>query len=174
MPTRRRKKKIDPFDQHVWHHLAVLEWHASYSGPMWKKHKVPYTDWRTNEEKIRNEYELDHEDYLSLQLLVEAYREPVRVRKGEVRRFEFHVYSCTEMGGGLLQICPDGELRGWARFPIAGVQALLTLLSDRRSVVLEIHASEFKRGEALVHTNGGWSTAGHPSLEDEDLGDEDG
>jgi hypothetical protein len=171
VPTRRRKKKIDPFDQHVWHHLAVLEWHASYSGPTWEKRKEPYTDWRDNKEKIRIEYDLDHEDYLSLEMWVLAYKAPVLVRKREFRKFEFCIYSCTDVGGGLFQICPDGELRGWARYPVAGVQALLTVLSAGRAVKLVVHASEFWRGQARIHTNGGWCTARHPSLEDGD--DED-
>ena len=168
VPTRRRKnkKKIDPFDQHVWHYLTVLEWHASYSGPTWEKRKEPYTDWRDNKEKIRIEYDLKYEDDLSLEMLVGAHREPLRVRKREFTRFEFCIYSCTDVGGGLFQLCPDGELRGWARYPIAGVQALLTLLSAGRAVKLAVHASEFWRGQARIHTNGGWCTAGHPSLEE--------
>lgn len=166
MTTRHRKRKDDPFDQHVWHYLTVLGWHASYSGPTWEKRKEPYTDWRDKKEKIRVEYDLEYEDDLSLEMLVGAHREPVRARKREFTRFDFRIFSCTDVGGGLFQIGYDGELRGWARYPIAGVQALLTLLTAGRPVVLVVHASEFRRGEALIHANGGWCTAGHSSLEE--------
>ena len=89
------------------------------------------------------------------------------MNKRQFQTFEFMLHSTSEPGSGLLEVCPDRELRGLLSLPLSGVQALLALLIGGHSVVLEIHASAFKRGTALVRTNSSWSTEGHPSLEAE-------
>jgi hypothetical protein len=30
---RGRKKKPDPFSEHVWYYLAIRRWHAAFDGP---------------------------------------------------------------------------------------------------------------------------------------------
>jgi hypothetical protein len=164
----KKKAKQDPFKEHVWYYLAIRSWHASYGGPRWKRTDIPHPDWRGGPDWIEHQYELEDEESLSLELGVEPYRQRVTVREREYHAFEFKIWSSAKPGaGGLLQICPDGELRGWASLPIAGVQALMTLLAEGKSVVLQIHASAFKRHDALVRSDSGWYTEGHPSLEDE-------
>lgn len=166
--TRSRKSKPDPFKEHVWYYLAIRSWHASYSGPRWKRTDIPHADWRGGPDWIEHRYDLEDEESLGLELVVEPYRQQITVRKREISTLEFRITSSAKPGaGGLLQICPDGELRGWASLPVAGVQALVALLANGRPVVLQVHASGFKRHEALIHSNSGWYTEGHPSLEDE-------
>lgn len=165
MVKKAHEKKPDPFSQHVWYYLAIRRWHASYSGPQWERTDLPHDDWRGK--WIEHRYELGHPDYLSLDLIVEPYRQTLRVNKRDFDSLEFDVTSSAEPHGGLFQISPDRALRGWMRLPISGVQALLTLLVAGRPIILEVHGSAFKRGTALIHTTSGWSTEGHPRVEDE-------
>ena len=162
-----RKKKPDPFSEHTWHYLAIRRWHASFDGPRWQRKEVSHADWRGGPDWIEHQYELENAESLSLKLVVEPYRQALKVGKRDIASFEFEITSSTDPIGGLFQICPDGELRGWISLPVSGVQGLLTLLASGHSVVLEVHGSGFKRGTALVHTTSGWSTEGHPRVEDE-------
>lgn len=162
-----RKKKPDPFREHAWYYLAIRCWHVSFDGPTWQRKDIPHTDWRGGPDWIEHQYELEHQESLNLRLVVEPYRRSFRVGSRDITVFDFRVWSSADPGGGLLEICPDGELRGWMHLPLSGVQALLALLIAGRTVILEVHGSLFKRGTALIHSNSGWSTEGHPSLEDE-------
>ena len=159
--------KSGRFNEHVWYYLAVLEWHVSYGGPTFETREVPWHDWKTNTDKIAHEDELVHEDSLSLDLILEPYRQTMTVSKREIKRLEFQVSSSAEANGGLIQTGYEGDLRGWLFLPFRGVEVLLAVLATGRRVVLEIHGSNFWRGTALVRSNSGWATVGTPSLEDE-------
>jgi hypothetical protein len=167
MTARRRRKKEEPFDQYVSYYLAILEWHVFYEGPRFERREVPYHDWRTNTEKVAHEDELKHEEWLSLDLLVEPYRMPLTVSKREVAKFNLTVTSSSEAHGGLFQTTRDGRLHGWVHFPFPGVQTLLTLLASGHQIILDINGSAFKRGTAVIRSTSSWWTAGHPDLEAE-------
>jgi len=126
--SRGKKGKVDPLKEYAWYYLAIRGWHASYSGPHWERTDIPHADWRGGPDWIEHQYKIEHEEFLSLKLVVEPYRQEMKVGKRDIHSFDFEVTSTSEPHGGLFQICPDGELRGWVRLPIAGVQALLTLL----------------------------------------------
>ena len=163
----RKKPKPDPLKEYASYYLAIRRWQASYSGPTWKRTDIPHTDWRGGPDWIEHEYAVEYDESLSLHLVVEPYRQEMKVSKRDIHSFEFEVMSGSEPHGGLFQICPDRELRGWVTFPVAGVQALLTLLTAGQSVVLDVNGSKFKRGTALIRTNSAWWTEGHPRLEAE-------
>ena len=156
----------DPYKEHVCYYLKVVEWHASFHGPTWSRQDIPQTDWR-GEKWIEHRDKLEHAASLNLKLIVAPYRQTMVVNKRDFDRFEFEMHSTHNPGGGLFQICPDKELRGWLFLPLSGVLALIPLLASGRDVVLEIYGSAFKRGTALVHANSSWSTEGHPDLEAE-------
>lgn len=167
MANGRTKKKEDPLAQYVSYYLEVREWHVSYSGPTWRREDIPHPDWRGGPDWLEHKYEIEHEESLDLRLLVTPYRSSLVVSKRAYDSLRFTVHSSAEPHGGLFQLSADHELHGWVFLPRAGVEALLALLIAGRSVVLEVNGSAFKRGRALVRTNSGWSTVGHPELEAE-------
>jgi hypothetical protein len=167
MTTRHRKEKEDPFHQYLWYYLEILEWHVFYGGPRFERREFPYHDWKTDTEKIGYEDELEHEEWLSLDLIVKPYRQRLVVSRREITRLDFKITSSSEAHGGLFETRRDGSLHGWVHFPFAGVQALLAVLASGRPVVLQINGSAFKCGTALIRSTSQWVAADHPDLEAE-------